>query len=373
MRRSWRAAIGIAATAAGVMAASLAAIPAQAGPARTVPAQAASTKYTVRGTLNGVAAAASNNAWAVGQADGGNGTTQILLVHWNGSAWSRVTRPSLLTGTGSLSAITVVNAKDAWAVGSTGSLTAPHSLLLHWNGSAWSQVTSPAPVRDAGLSGVSATASSGWAVGYAYTGQAAIDYSPLVFRLTGSKWTRVKTSLGLDSTLGQVATTTSGATFAVGDAVGMITGLIARWNGHAWGWTSKLPTYQGLFGLAAGPGGIAFTVGENGATVSPAISEEWTGHAWKRVTVAAPNGSWLSGVTFAPGGTAWAAGYAYPHSLIMRWNGREWARVTSPSPDDQLQGLAFSAAKYGWAAGYIIGSSGLPQTVILHWNGSTWS
>ncbi len=356
-----------------VIAASLAAMPAHAAPARTVPARAASTKYTAAGTLYGVAAAASNNAWAVGQAGSNNGTPRILLLHWNGSAWSRVTKPSLLTGTGSLSGITVVNAKDAWAVGSTGSDTDPHSLLLHWNGSAWSEVTSPAPVGHAGLSGVSATASSGWAVGYAYTGQAAIDYSPLVFRLTGSKWTRVKTSLGFNATLGQVATTTTGVTFAVGDEVGMITGVIARWNGHAWGWTSKLPTYQGLSGLAAGPGGIAFTVGENGATVSPAISEEWTGRAWKKVTVAAPNGSWLDAVTFAPGGTAWASGSAYPHSLIMRWNGHEWSRVTSPSPDDQLEGLAFSAAKYGWAVGYSLNSSGNPQTVILHWNGSTWS
>lgn len=373
MRRPWRATMGIAATGIAVIAASLAANTARAVPAQAVPAHAASTKYTAEGTLSGVAAAANNNAWAVGQAGSNNGTPKILLVHWNGSAWSRVTKPSVLTGAGTLSGITVVNAKDAWAVGSTGSLTAPHSLLLHWNGSAWSEVTSPAPVRDAGLSGVSATASSGWAVGYAYTGQAAIDYSPLVFRLTGSKWTRVKTSLGLDATLGQVATTTTGATLAVGDAAGMITGLTARWNGHAWGWTSKLPTYEGLFGLAAGPRGIAFTVGENGATVSPAISEEWTGNAWKKVTVAAPKGSWLSAVTFAPGGTAWAAGYAYPHSLIMRWNGREWTRVTSPSPDDRLAGLAFSAAKYGWAVGSIYNSSGNPQTVILHWNGSTWS
>ena len=362
--------MGITATGISVIAASLAAMTAHATPAPT-----ASTKYSTNGVLNGVAAASNSNAWAVGYTDV-NYSPKILMVHWNGNAWSRVTSPPVLSGTaGQLSAITVVNAKDAWAVGSSGTLGTSHTLLLHWNGSAWSRVTSPAPVGDdAALNGVSATASSGWAVGYYYHGgQAAIDCYPLVFRLTGSKWTRVKTSLGSDAALGQVATTTTGATFAIGDLAGMITGLIARWNGHAWAWAKGLPTYQGLQGLASGPGGIAFVVGPNGSgSGSPVVALEWTGHTWKNVPVSAPYGS-LNAVAVAPGGTPWAAGSIYPHSLIMRWNGSKWVHAISPSANDQLAGLGFSASNYGWAVGSTSNSSGKPETVIVHWNGSSWS
>lgn len=64
------------------------------------------------------------------------------MLHWNGSAWSKVPRSQLkLTGSaGELSAITVVSAKDAWAAGFTGTSTTP-SLLLHWNGTVWGTVT----------------------------------------------------------------------------------------------------------------------------------------------------------------------------------------------------------------------------------------
>jgi len=64
-----------------------------------------------------------------------------LILHWNGNAWSQVASPKVLAGTaGQLSAITVVSATDAWAVGVTGSVGSgkDHTLLLHWNGKAWS-------------------------------------------------------------------------------------------------------------------------------------------------------------------------------------------------------------------------------------------
>jgi len=144
------------------------------------------------GGLLGIAAARNNNAWAVGYA-GRNPAPKILMLHWNGKAWSRVTRPSVLNGSaGQISAITVVNARDAWAVGFAGNPARTiHSLLLHWNGKAWRQVTRPVPVKDGALSAVTATKAGGFATGYYYTGPAALDYWSLTFRLTGSTWSRV--------------------------------------------------------------------------------------------------------------------------------------------------------------------------------------
>jgi hypothetical protein len=376
----------IAATGVSVGLASVAASTAQAAPVHPAAAHRAAapvpagTSYSTNGGLLGVAAAASNDAWAVGYA-GRNSSPKILILHWNGSAWSRVTRPSVLESAGQLSAITVVNSRDAWAAGFTGNpLKTIHSLLLHWNGTTWSQVTSPAPVKDGALSAVTATTKGGFAVGYYFTGPSAVDYWTLSFRLAGSKWSRVAARTDNAGFEG-VATTSATTTWATANAVGMLTGGLARWNGKGWTWTS-FPVegqYHALYGIAAGPGGTAFAVGANGNfPSSPPLSMKWTGRKWEKVTVSAPKGGGLNTVTFAPGGTAWAAGstsLAAQHTLIVRWSGRKWARVASPNdgPETDLYGIGFSAAKYGWAVGYSFSSSGTAKTVILHWNGRSWS
>src|ERR1700689_1822882 len=104
----------------------------------------------------------------------GTGSGWFICGKRSSSTSARVTSPKVLTGTGELAAITVVSAKDAWAVGSTGS-THPRTLILHWNGVAWSAVTRPAPVANGNLEAVTANAKGGWAVGSHSTGPAVID------------------------------------------------------------------------------------------------------------------------------------------------------------------------------------------------------
>jgi hypothetical protein len=60
-------------------------------------------------------------------------------------------------------------------------------------------------------------------------------------------------------------------------------------------------------------------------------------------------------------------------TLVMRWNGKAWTRVTSPGTGEGLNGLAFSASNYGWAVGSTTSASGSDRTVILHWNGKAWT
>jgi hypothetical protein len=327
------------------------------------------TGYETPGTLLGVAAASNSSAWAVGYA-GSISSGKVLMVHWNGSTWSRVTKPAVLAGAGRLAAITVVSASDAWAVGFTGTDTSPRTLLLHWNGTAWSQVASPAPIAGA-LNAVTATATSGWAVGDVHPGGAA--YSPLILRLAGKAWSRPATTYGThvndDVILDGVAVTSGSSAWATGNT--QATSALAHWNGS--GWTSAyslfpLPAVYFFSGVAAGPGGTAFMVGSrsSGASQVP-FSAKLAGTAWQKVTVSAPAGAALHAVTFAPGGTAWAAGVAGTATLILRWTGNTWARISSPGTSSSVNGLGFSAASYGWA----VGTSG-SDTLVLHWNGSTW-
>ena len=240
-------------------------------------ARPAATSYSTAGKLNGVAAASASSAWAVGSA--GNSSPKVLMLHWNGTAWSRVTSPKVLNGTaGQLTAVTVVSATNAWAVGFTGVIGSgkDHTLILRWNGSTWSRVTARLG-KGAGFNGVAVTApNTAWAIGM---------------------------------------------------PVAMITGALARWNGSAWRWVKSFPVqgpYHPLEGIAAGPGGTAFAVGDNNDTPGPAISMRWTGKAWQQAPVSAPSGSQLNAVAFAPGGTAWAAGgigYGTGGTLIVRWYG----------------------------------------------------
>jgi hypothetical protein len=387
--QSWRALLGISAACVAVSLASANSAPAlAAGMAAGAPSSArqaatalpavtarpTASYYSAGGQLRGVATVSASNAWAVGST-GVGASTEPLMLHWNGRSWSRVTTPGVLKSAGQLSAITVVSAKDAWAVGSTGNTSsgATHSLLLHWNGAALTRVTSPAPVGNAALSAVTATAKGGWAVGYYYKAPgAAVDYFPLIFRLSGAKWSRVATKLGGDAALNGVAVTSAGATWATGSGVGQLDGFLLRWNGRTWA-SASFPLagqFHDLSGIAAGPGGSAFAVGTDSSTSLVPLSMKWTGKTWQKATVSAPSWSTLNTVAFAPGGAAWAAGttgLSRDNTLILRWNGKDWTRVASPGTGTIL-GLGFAASSNGWA----VGSNG-SKTLILHWNGKTWN
>ena len=101
------------------------------------------------------------------------------------------------------------------------------------------------------------------------------------------------------------------------------------------------------------------------------------GKSWVKAPVSAPKESTPNAVAEAPGGTLWSGGMYYSGgkdlTLTLRWNGKEWTRVTSPATSAQIEGMGFASAKYGWAVGEANPYSGNSRTYILHWNGSKWS
>jgi len=71
---------------------------------------------------------------------------------------------------------------------------------------------------------------------------------------------------------------------------------------------------------------------------------------------------------------AWAVGNTsnggQSHTLALHWNGRRWARVSTPSPanpaaSDGLTSVAVTSTSNAWA---VEGVNGL-----LHWNGRSWT
>jgi hypothetical protein len=83
------------------------------------------------------------------------------------------------------------------------------------------------------------------------------------------------------------------------------------------------------------------------------------------------------------GHTAWMAGYycTTPTScgngqllpLLLRWTGGAWQPTTLPA-NDGIHGLAVLSSTSAWAVGGDDGNpTGPNKTLILHWNGTTWS
>jgi hypothetical protein len=76
----------------------------------------------------------------------------------------------------------------------------------------------------------------------------------------------------------------------------------------------------------------------------------------------------LLGVVVTSASNAWAVGSTGARTLILRWDGRAWQRVPSPSPgstSNLLFGVGATSASNAWAVGDF--ASGDPsQALALH-------
>jgi hypothetical protein len=90
-------------------------------------------------------------------------------------------------------------------------------------------------------------------------------------------------------------------------------------------------------------------------------------------------------VSALTGSDAWASGLFSPKgavegTLLLHWNGTAWTRVPAPSPSpggptggSGLTGIDMVATADVWSAGLTFDSTGKEQTLLLHWNGTTWT
>jgi hypothetical protein len=194
------------------------------------------------GGLSGVAAISATDAWAVGWTGTGpdfGGTSQTLIEHWNGNAWTRVPSPGNVPGVRTvLNAVAAASPHNVWAVGSTHLGGANKAFIVHWDGTAWNRVLAPTPVPGVSLLGVTATSPrDAWAVGQtAYKNACGPKCATVIEHWNGSSWALVPSpnpsSVLVNVLLGVAATSPRNA-WAVGTNDYEST-LIAHWNGMAW-------------------------------------------------------------------------------------------------------------------------------------------
>jgi hypothetical protein len=362
------------------------------GQSATAAPGVAATGFTTSGGLSGVAAVSAVDAWAVGSV-GSFPTTKTLIVHWNGTAWRRVSSPSPGPYDGLLS-VAGTSASDVWAVGYTGSPQQSKTLILHWNGTVWKRVPSPSPGTEAGLHSVAATSASNvWAVGSTGSINAT---KTLILHWNGTAWKRVPSPVSIGLLL-DVKAPAAGSAWAVGDteaATGLYPPtktLIERWNGKAWARVASPSPGVGqggpIDGLSAvvvlsGHESWAFGFSDCGCgPPSSTLLERWQGKTWQQVPFEAPGGSAsIEGATATSAHAAWAVGVSGDGdgpkaTLTLYWNGTTWRRVPSPSPGYKsvLKGVSGTSPRNVWAVGEAGNNYGTIQTtVILHWNGTTW-
>jgi hypothetical protein len=287
--------------------------------------------------LNGVAAIAPNNIWAVGYAligsvlfDAGNyGSGQILIEHWNGSSWSIVSSPKL-AGISSLNAVTALSADDIWAVGeySNASNTDEQPLIEHWNGSSWKVIQSP-HVGDlyAVLNSISAiSANDIWAVGI-YANKTVMGNSEtLLEHWNGTSWTVVR-GPNSGGFLSSVTAISAHDVWAVGDigAIGNTASgyqgtqtLVEHWNGNSWRIVKSLNPGIAANALDAVTAlsakdiyAVGYTSNNFADQVEQPFIEHWNGSSWSVVdgpTMATGLNN-LNAVTWIPGSSKiWAIG-----------------------------------------------------------------
>jgi hypothetical protein len=221
-------------------------------------------------SLSGVKSFGTGDAWAVGNAfvPSASPANRTLIQHWNGSTWDSVPSPSPDPVQNRLVAVDGVAPDDAWAVGGLGhdgyggaTVTA---LVLHWNGSSWTRVT--VPTADSTFSVVelhdvvAASATEVWAVGQAFH-RLTFRQVPYVLRWNGQTWQHTTIPGAPNGTFYGVSALSPTKVYAVGESNGRA--LVARWNGTAWAQeTVPAPSsYNALLGSAATGTGTVWGVG----------------------------------------------------------------------------------------------------------------
>jgi hypothetical protein len=283
----------------------------------------------------------ATDIWVVGSWAGPNTSFYRTLVeHWNGTAWKIVRSPSARAGS-RLIGVTVVSAKDAWAVGESlvtnrvRNFSFFETLILHWDGKAWKRVPSPNPAevgrrresQDSSLADVTAvSARNAWAV--------------------GTYFRRARNGHHSDQT------------------------LVLHWNGK--GWRQVVSPNPGgirhvneLDAVAAKSASDVWSVGgyRNGRGEELLLAEHWNGHAWKAVPAPGPISAEQRLTSLAPlsAGDVWASGsYLDDDGLIEQpllghWNGSAWTLLPTPKhrTNVSLNEIAAVSPNDVWAVGWV--------------------
>jgi hypothetical protein len=347
--------------------------------------------------VSDVSALSPTDAWAVGSRTTEKGSVATIL-HWNGSKWAKTPTPQASRSKNDLESVSAVSATDAWAVGSyQDDLSgAEKTLVLHWDGDTWSRV--PSPSRGSQVSNLwSVSADSptdAWAVGMEGNGRHSFGF---VLHWDGRRWSRVPVpNPSSEVTIRGVSAISPTDVWAVGGfqdgATFGFDSVVLHWNGTEWARVahpSPSATDNYLWSVSATSSSDVWTVGDfytNSRGNDHTLILHWNGKRWSKVPSPNPSSvlSELRAVDAVSPSDAWAvgsAGFLDGHSetartVVLHWDGASWSQVPSPNPssvDNEPSGVSATSSDDAWAVGYEQRADGIDATLTLHWDGASWS
>ena len=289
---------------------------------------------------NGLLAASASSPtdiWAVGQS----------TIHFDGTKWTAFPAPQIKgDNTSELNGVIDISPTEAWAAGIINiSEPNPGQVIEQWNGTEWSVYPGPTfnPGDDPSIYGMTAVSANDiWAVGSLLVQSESLE------------------------------------------------ALFEHWDGSSW--TAATGAFYGFpSAVSADASNDIWLVGCGN------FSEHYDGTNW--TLVRAPNvgtgPNCLSGVVALAPDNVWAVGYstATPkpppghydvptETLIEHYDGTSWSVVSSPNvgphsqyQSNRLRGITAVSPTDIWAFGSYFAASGSENqmTLLLHWDGTSWS
>jgi len=341
------------------------------------PANPAGTQ--VVNTLTGIAAVAQCDVWAVGYTQDVNidGSNRALIEHWTDGSWAVTPAPPLRSDA-RLFGVSAVSASNVWAVGYTTDATTDlaQTLILHWDGTSWTRQPSPTPAGDNGLllSVDALSASDVWAVGQSGNGPGEV---PMTLHWDGTGWTQRDVPAPADGTH-QVFSTVSGASssdvWALGSTFGSpSTAVLYHWEGTAWAPRDLPPVandeLSSIDAVAANNLWVSGSLTNNGVTRT--LMMHFDGSTWNITGVPNPGGSGfdngLGAIASSSPSDIWVAGNYQKGSggvivpFALHYDGSNWAVANLPGPgggqNDSIGAVTVSSPGQAWVAGAFIDNS----------------
>jgi hypothetical protein len=286
--------------------------------------------------------------------------------------WDVVPSPDPEDGGSLLLGVVAVAPDLAWAVGGAGDPVAPTStLVVRWNGAEWDVVPSPnagsATNRFDAVDALSPDAA--WAVGRSSNG---VGDVPTAAQWDGGSWTLLPSPLDVtEGAFTGVAAISTDDVWVVGyegDAeVGEERALAVHWNGLGWEIAPVQPAIgggrSGLLAISGSSGSDLWAVGYRH---NRPVILRYDGRVWARSPSDVPGE--VTAITNLAPDDAWAVGEAVQH-----WDGSTWGELGTVRAEGSLFGVAAVAPEDVWAVGSrITGGQGLVKPLVQRWDGIRW-
>jgi hypothetical protein len=336
----------------------------------------------------------------------------LLHVFAQSSIFSIIPSPSPNVSGDTLNAVTALSSNEAWAVGfqNDNQLNGSRTLTQHWDGMNWTTVASPNPGSTPACQGqntgnmlnavAALSAGNVWAAGFAFDCTSLLK--PMVLHFNGTQWRTAPAPPLLtndNAALNGIAALAANNIYAVGyqpAANGAVLMLIEHFDGHAWS-VVPAPSLNSSAVLTSISANSATDIWAVGDQVAPGVAVRtlavhFDGNAWtvvptpNPVTGASLDQNVLLSVQAISANDVTAAGFVLDFvnqrelSLVEHWDGTQWTVIPSPNVStasgsvNTLNGISGSTATDLYAAGFFsdAATSGQPQTLVEHFDGSTW-